>query len=600
MSKKPDVPKVEKTSADLAMEAVSRLRELFPEAVSEGRIDFEKLRETLGNEVDDRPERYSFTWAGKRDATRARITEAARRYVASPPPIDQSWLGTNTLHRPALAGYRALGLLHAIDPPFLGNLPAPEWVVWAPVATAFPLQSRSMWGEKPHTEIVRLACGRAPNAILAALNTFWWESDRLDHCWDDRIAAVLLEKARTRSLHIDHLRSLLYQLLKHGYGPAIEYSRSLVAVPLPQDDAARAVAMNAAQVLLVHCAQFAWDWLRPVICADTGFGRELFEQVAHFHDERIGGLGARLAENEVADLYLWLAAQYAHEEDPHYEGAHTVSPRESITRFRDGLLNHLRSRGTPEACEQVRRIARELPRLAWLKWAVQEAEEHTRQQTWRPLEPQKIVALAQDRQRRYVENGRQLLDVLVESLEHLQEALQGESPAAVELWDNRGNARSPRWRPVDEPRLSEWTARHLREHLSGRGIIVNREVQIRRGEATDIHVDAVMPDDQGNAAGAVSAIIEVKGCWNRDLDAAMETQLVGRYLKDNHCPNGLYLVGWFTCDQWDAGDYRETDSPKGSLEEARKRFAEQAERLQGAGALLGLALRTVILNASLR
>jgi len=46
------------------------LRELFPEAFTEGKIDFEKLRAALGDLVDDGPERYQFTWAGKRDATR--------------------------------------------------------------------------------------------------------------------------------------------------------------------------------------------------------------------------------------------------------------------------------------------------------------------------------------------------------------------------------------------------------------------------------------------------------------------------------------------------------------------------------------------------
>jgi hypothetical protein len=128
---------------------------------------------------------------------------------------------------------------------------------------------------------------------------------------------------------------------------------------------------------------------------------------------------------------------------------------------------------------------------------------------------------------------------------------------------------------------------------------VNREVQIRQGQQTDIHIDAVVPGDQGQAAGAVSAIIEVKGCWHHDLDTAMETQLVGRYLKDNHCPNGLYLVGWFKCDRWSAGDDRKNDVPSYPLSEACTRFADQAERLQGAAAVPGLVVRSVVLNTSL-
>jgi len=55
---------------DIAAEQRARLRELFPEAFSEGRVDFERLRATLGDLVDERPERYTFTWAGKRDAIR--------------------------------------------------------------------------------------------------------------------------------------------------------------------------------------------------------------------------------------------------------------------------------------------------------------------------------------------------------------------------------------------------------------------------------------------------------------------------------------------------------------------------------------------------
>ncbi|MBI2882535.1 MAG: site-specific DNA-methyltransferase [Candidatus Methylomirabilis oxyfera] len=61
---------VERTSANLVAEQIERLKEIFPEVVAEGRVDFEKLKATLGEIVDDRPERYSFTWAGKRDAIR--------------------------------------------------------------------------------------------------------------------------------------------------------------------------------------------------------------------------------------------------------------------------------------------------------------------------------------------------------------------------------------------------------------------------------------------------------------------------------------------------------------------------------------------------
>lgn len=61
---------VDQGSLDVLNEQIEKLRELFPEVVVEGKVDFERLRATLGNIVDDQPERYSLTWAGKRNAIR--------------------------------------------------------------------------------------------------------------------------------------------------------------------------------------------------------------------------------------------------------------------------------------------------------------------------------------------------------------------------------------------------------------------------------------------------------------------------------------------------------------------------------------------------
>lgn len=56
------------SSVDLTAENIERLKELFPEILTEKKIDFEKLRVILGDEVDDSQERYSFTWNGKKAA----------------------------------------------------------------------------------------------------------------------------------------------------------------------------------------------------------------------------------------------------------------------------------------------------------------------------------------------------------------------------------------------------------------------------------------------------------------------------------------------------------------------------------------------------
>ena len=87
---------VERQSADLVKENVARLKELFPEVVSEGKVDFEKLKATLGQIVDDKPERYSFTWAGKRDAIR--LLQVPSRATLKPCPQESvNWETTKNL-----------------------------------------------------------------------------------------------------------------------------------------------------------------------------------------------------------------------------------------------------------------------------------------------------------------------------------------------------------------------------------------------------------------------------------------------------------------------------------------------------------------------
>jgi adenine-specific DNA-methyltransferase len=49
-------------------EGIERLRELYPQVFVEGEIDFEKLRTTLRGAIDKSPDRFTFSWAGRRDA----------------------------------------------------------------------------------------------------------------------------------------------------------------------------------------------------------------------------------------------------------------------------------------------------------------------------------------------------------------------------------------------------------------------------------------------------------------------------------------------------------------------------------------------------
>lgn len=57
-------------SMDITAENIKAMEQLFPEAFEEGKIDFDVLRQLLGDFVDDAQEKYSFKWNGKGKALR--------------------------------------------------------------------------------------------------------------------------------------------------------------------------------------------------------------------------------------------------------------------------------------------------------------------------------------------------------------------------------------------------------------------------------------------------------------------------------------------------------------------------------------------------
>ena len=64
----------ESKSADVVAANIEQLKSLFPEAFTEGRIDFEVLKGLLGGTVDEREEKYGLNWHGKRRARQIALT----------------------------------------------------------------------------------------------------------------------------------------------------------------------------------------------------------------------------------------------------------------------------------------------------------------------------------------------------------------------------------------------------------------------------------------------------------------------------------------------------------------------------------------------
>lgn len=61
-------------SFDILADNVERIKALFPEALTEGKIDFAVLKQLLGDNIDEREEKYGLNWHGKRRARQLALT----------------------------------------------------------------------------------------------------------------------------------------------------------------------------------------------------------------------------------------------------------------------------------------------------------------------------------------------------------------------------------------------------------------------------------------------------------------------------------------------------------------------------------------------
>lgn len=68
MNTRPNLERIDNDTPDMRDELLNRLKAVVPEAFSDGMLDLKGLQSLLGDKVEDGPERFTFTWAGKRGA----------------------------------------------------------------------------------------------------------------------------------------------------------------------------------------------------------------------------------------------------------------------------------------------------------------------------------------------------------------------------------------------------------------------------------------------------------------------------------------------------------------------------------------------------
>ncbi len=493
-------------------------------------------------------------WLRANHAERERILRCAEAWLTHETLAQEEIFRTdNSTGYQHTSSYLALRLLADEASAVLAAAPAEKWRHWAEIIVAFPFDQDSA----ERNNILKLAYAMAPDAVLTTFRRLIGQeidahqspsrARELAAIWAEPVAALLREFLAQPGLTPDQTSVWLEMLLEHGDETAFDFARDIVAKRPAMGPPNQPLALAAARKLLAHQTQKAWPFVWEAMLTDAGFGERLMLELAH-HGSREGGILVALAEPQVTDLYFWLEEHFPPQEDAYYPSgqAHSVTPRDTVARIRDNCPAHLSRRGTQPAIDALDSICARQPDRDWLKHLLNEAKQAYRKATLSALSPAELIAYTHRKDARLARSSAELMAAVLVSLQRLQQKLHGQTPLAPFLWDLADNGKSGR--PKSEDRLSDFVKHHLECDLPT--FVIDREVQIQNlkehgiGERTDLKIEA--KDAEGRS---LSVIIESKGCWNKELMTAMESQLAERYLKLAAESCGIYLVGWFRCER---------------------------------------------------
>jgi hypothetical protein len=263
-----------------------------------------------------------------------------------------------------------------------------------------------------------------------------------------------------------------------------------------------------------------------------------------------------MPDGELGDLAAWLVDRWGADAPP----LDLPTRTDRIKDWRDGVLNELARRATPDALAALASLRDAHTSSDGLARLLDEAEERQRDEAWQGPSPEQLVSLIQDGRRSMVSSEDVLYRLLLSIADRLQDRLQdlGEllwNETRLKTTDTPSAGNSTIWTPKYEAAISAFVADHLRSELA-QGVVVNREVLVRqtssKGQGLAVDILATGADK----SPTVVVPIEVKGNWNSNLMNDLGAQLVEDYLPAVGSKRGIYLCAWFEPADWDGDDSR--------------------------------------------
>ena len=248
-----------------------------------------------------------------------------------------------------------------------------------------------------------------------------------------------------------------------------------------------------------------------------------------------------LSNEELAQFFIILEKYYPSSEDTHPNGI--VTPRDEISDLRRIIINKSINNGNLKFFNYIKDNS-DLNILAF--WVSNARRNYTKLQ-YQYITIEDLITMITKENSHVILNNSHLYDVILKALHEIQLDIRRDS-GYLRVWNESDNTC---W-PKDERALSDELKRLLKTKLDN--MIVNREVEISpKISGLGNNIPDLLVECQTSESIIASVIIEVKGCWNRDLRESIKTQLYDRYMCDDTGYNyGIYLIGWYWCDKWDS------------------------------------------------
>ncbi|MGX7829062.1 NACHT domain-containing protein [Actinokineospora sp. 24-640] len=534
---------------------------------------------------------------------RAQLTAAAPTYLRNEHDRRSTWLGLPKVSYVADAGFAALALLY--DSGQLDSLPDSRWEAWAGAILDNVGRRRSSESAMYDTLLGR-AMQHAPEALGSALaqmiRTPLSRSQTppqlppLPHTLVPLIAELAAEVLTALKQHtiVDNPGSepesnrivtvgpVVLPSTKAGRDAAFSAWTKLIRLTLNAGDPAAInsalttlndaegdlpdvrlrLAVCAASALLHADARSHWSGVHAQIVTRLDFADRL---ARHFAD----GYSRPLVADELPDRALlqahrWLAAIVEPAPPVRRRGVYTLTADDRIRQWSHDILAELARRGTDDAIRGLRELTREHPDSQVYKGVLIVARRNHADSV-SPLRHTDVTTLLTDTARRIVNTTPQLAQLILDTLHDIQNDLHTHGNL---LWDSErtprppgttGHRPPPTWRPKPEGALAAYTTLQLTLRLQHHPVVINREVMIHptdagdSGERPDILVTA-NPLHNDTTTDTLTLPIEIKGAWHSYLHTAQQDQLANRYLPDLNTDTGIYLIGWYPIDHWNAPD----------------------------------------------